>query len=129
MKKTKRYLLILTALASIFLAPLLTVGTAAAQASDQAACKGLGGTWKDGGCSVGDQPSIETTISVLISVMSAIAGIASVIMIIISGFRFITANGDPGSVAAARRTLMYALVGVVVVAASQSIVWFVLGGF
>jgi hypothetical protein len=47
-------------------------------------------------------------------------------MIIISGFRFITANGDAATVAAARRTLMYALVGLLVVLMSQAIVWFIL---
>lgn len=99
----------------------------AAQASDQAACEGLGGTpTADGGCTIQDEPDIETTIARVIQVMSAIAGIASVIMIIIAGFRFVTANGDANTVAAARRTMAYALVGVVIVAISQTIVWFVL---
>jgi cytochrome bd-type quinol oxidase subunit 2 len=114
-------------ISGIFLAPLLAVGTAGAQASEKAACEGLGGNFNGGSCSVAGQPQIDTVITQVIQVMSAIAGVAAVIMIIISGFRFITANGDSSTIAAARRTLIYALVGLVIVAISQSIVWFVLG--
>lgn len=126
MTKNKRFLLVIAALFSIVLTPLFAVGMVAAQGSDQAACQGLGGTFSGGKCSVPNQPDIEDVIARVIQVMSAIAGVAAVIMIIISGFRFVTANGDSNTVAAARRTLIYALVGVVVVAISQTIVWFIL---
>lgn len=126
MKKSKT-LLVAVALLASFSLPLFGISLASAQASKEEACKALGGNFNGGECIVaGDQPDIETTISNLINVMSALAGVASVIMIIIAGFRFITANGDAGTVAAARRTLIYALVGVVLVAAAQTIVWFVI---
>lgn len=127
MKKIKQVVLVLVALCGIATLPLLAPVTVAAQASDQAACEGLGGTpTADGGCTIQDEPDIETTIARIIQIMSAIAGIASVIMIIVAGFRFVTANGDANTVAAARRTMAYALIGVVIVAISQTIVWFVL---
>lgn len=126
MRKSKQFLLVAAALFGILFTPVLTFGTVAAQASEKAACEGLGGRFSGGKCSVTNQPDIETIIARVIQVMSAIAGVAAVIMIIISGFRFVTANGDSNTVAAARRTLMYALVGVIVVAVSQTIVWFIL---
>jgi energy-converting hydrogenase Eha subunit B len=125
MMKTLKLFLAALALIVSFAAPLSQ--TVSAQASKEEACKGLGGNFNGGECTVsGDEPDIETVIARFIQVMSAIAGVAAVIMIIISGFRFITANGDAGTVAAARRTLIYALVGVVIVAISQTIVWFIL---
>lgn len=126
MRKSKRFLLVVASLFSIVLTPLFAAGTVAAQASDKAACDGLGGTWSNNACSVKDEPDIDTVVANFINVLSAVAGITAVVMIIIAGFRFITANGDSNTVAAARRTLMYALVGVIVVAISQTIVWFVL---
>lgn len=126
MRKSKHFVLVVAAVFGLLFAPLFVGGgTVAAQASDQAACEGLGGTW-NGACSVANQPSIDGVVLRVIQLMSAIAGVVAVIMIVISGFRFITANGDSSTVAAARRTLIYALVGLVVVAISQTIVWFIL---
>jgi type IV secretion system pilin len=120
MKKILRIFMVTAALAGLLLAPLVLSETAIAQdAAKEAACEGIGGCDDDGA-------SIDEIILRLIQVMSAIAGVAAVIMIIISGFRFITANGDAATVAAARRTLMYALVGLLVVLMSQAIVWFIL---
>ena len=42
-------------------------------------------------------------------------GAAAVIGIVVSGLRFILANGDSGSIATARSGLIFSLVGVVVV--------------
>jgi hypothetical protein len=55
-----------------------------------------------------------------------IVGIMSVIMLIISGIRFVTAGGDSNHVASAKNTLIYALVGLVIVAFAQIIVKLVL---
>jgi hypothetical protein len=126
MRRSKQFLLVAAALFGIFLAPVCTAGVVTAQASDKAACEGLGGNFNGGTCDVADQPNLDEVIARIIQVMSAIAGVAAVIMIVISGFRFITANGDSSTVAAARRTLIYALVGVAIVAVSQTIVWFIL---
>jgi TRAP-type C4-dicarboxylate transport system permease small subunit len=47
-------------------------------------------------------------------------------MIIIGGFRYIVSGGDQTSVTAAKNTIMYAIIGLVVVLFSQVIVRFVL---
>jgi hypothetical protein len=46
---------------------------------------------------------------------------------IYGGFKYITSGGDSGNVTAAKNTIMYALIGLVVVALAQLIVRFVLG--
>ena len=55
------------------------------------------------------------------------AGIVCVAVIIISGLYYILASGDPGKIATAKNSLMYALVGLVVVILASAIVNFVLG--
>lgn len=50
------------------------------------------------------------------------AGIIAIIVIILSGIQWIRSEGDPGKVAAARSRLIYAIVGLVVVALSFFII-------
>jgi hypothetical protein len=88
-------------------------------------CNGIGGTGGGTNCS-GSGPSLGAIVADAINVLSVIVGIAAVVMIIIGGFRYITAAGDSGKIASAKDTIIYALVGLVIVAFSQSIVFFVL---
>lgn len=60
------------------------------------------------------------------NVVAIVAGIAAVIMVLVGGFRYITANGDAQSAATARRTVLAAVIGLVVIVASWSIISFVL---
>jgi len=53
----------------------------------------------------------------------------SVVMIIIGGLRYIFSAGDPGSTKGAKDTILYAVVGLVVVIFAQVIVAFVLSRF
>ena len=68
-------------------------------------------------------PEILTQI---INIFSWIVGVVSVIMIIYGGFRYITSGGDSNGVTAAKNTILYAIIGLVIVALSQVIVQFVL---
>lgn len=61
-----------------------------------------------------------------IQIITLILGVAAVIVIILSGLKYITAGGDANAVQAARRTLIYALVGLLIAAIAQSIVSLVL---
>ena len=47
-------------------------------------------------------------------------------MIIYGGFRYVTSGGDSGHVSSAKNTIIYAIVGLVVVALAQFIVQYVL---
>ena len=54
-------------------------------------------------------------------IISIIAGVAAIIIIIISGIRFMVSGGDSNSVASARNSIIYAVVGLIVIAAAESI--------
>ena len=70
---------------------------------------------------------VDNILETAINIISIIVGIAAVIMIIIGGFRYITSNGDSGSVSGAKNTILYAIIGLVVVALAQIVVRFVVG--
>lgn len=62
----------------------------------------------------------------VVNIFSFVVGAISVIMIIYGGFRYITSGGSSEGVGAAKSTLIYAIVGLVIVALAQLIVQFVL---
>lgn len=68
---------------------------------------------------------MDTIIKNVIDIVSLIVGVAAVVMIIIGGLRYVTSNGDSGQVGNAKNTILYAVVGLVVVALAQVIVKFV----
>lgn len=83
-----------------------------------------------GGCTnpgtAGGTGKINTLITDIINIFSAIVGVISVIMIIVGGFQYITSGGDTGKVGTAKTTIIYAIVGLIVVAFAQFLVQFVL---
>ncbi len=82
------------------------------------ACAGING------CT--SSKSINTIINAALNILSVIAGIAAVIMVIISGFKYITSGGDAGKIGSAKNTLVYAIIGIIIVAMSQFIAQFVI---
>lgn len=69
---------------------------------------------------------VDRIIKFSISMLSLIAGIAAVIMIILAGLKYITSNGEAANITSAKHSLMYAIVGLVVVFISQFLVRYVL---
>ncbi len=70
--------------------------------------------------------SINTIIKTIINIFSLVVGVVAVIMIIAGGFRYIASGGDSNKITAAKNTIIYAIIGLVVVALAQLIVQFVL---
>jgi uncharacterized membrane protein len=68
---------------------------------------------------------VDQIVSQIINIMSLVVGVVAVIMIIIGGFKYVTSGGDSGNVTGAKNTILYAVVGLVVVALAQVIVRFV----
>lgn len=62
----------------------------------------------------------------LINIFSAIIGVVAVVMIIFGGFRYITSGGNDTSVTSAKNTILYAIIGLIIVALAQLLVRFVL---
>lgn len=101
---------------------------------DKSLCAGtsleapVGGATPD--CTVNKQESSEKVneiVALVINIFSWIVGVVAVIMIIYGGFQYITAAGNESKVSGAKNTILYALIGLVIVALSQIIVKFVLG--
>lgn len=65
-------------------------------------------------------------IKIVIDIVSYAIGVAAVIILIISGLRFVINGGDSKAVEQARSGVLYALVGIVVAVVAQTIVVFVL---
>ena len=127
------------ALSSLLVAPALVLAPAVASAQAQSPsiqtglCSGSNLTASDPtNCdpqaSAGEATStVNTIITTVINIFSLVVGVVSVIMIIIGGLKYITSGGDSGNVSGAKNTILYAIVGLVVVALAQIIVQFVLG--
>jgi hypothetical protein len=98
--------------------------TALATAKDEI-CNGANAAGGTTGCGGGDT-GITALVASIVTVFSWIVGVLAVIMIIFAGFQYVSSGGDSGKISSAKNTLIYALVGIVVVALSQIIVKFVL---
>ena len=75
-------------------------------------------------------PVVSATSSELhnaLTIFFGIAGVISVLMIVIGGMMFVTSGGSPENAAKARDTIIYAVVGLLVSVSAEVIVAFVLG--
>lgn len=126
----KRLLLVFATLLALCTASLALPLTVAAfdpfgsvecgQASDSAVCQDKSNT---------ENPltGIDGLILKIVNIIAVVAGATAVIIIIVSGFRFVTSGGSSDEVAGARRSLIYALVGLAIIALSRTIIAFILG--
>ncbi|MEK7620838.1 MAG: pilin [Patescibacteria group bacterium] len=93
-------------------------------------CKDAGGEIKSGKCVDSDGKTIEPvafSLKNVINILLFISGIIAVVYVVIGGFRYVTSNGDSGSISKAKNTIMYALIGLVIAIMAYAIVNFVLG--
>jgi hypothetical protein len=93
--------------------------------SKNQACQGaqLGA---DGGCGGAPGTTLSDRIKTIVNILSTIVGIAAIVMIIVGGLRYVTSGGDSGSISGAKNTIIYAIIGLIVVALAQFIVRFVI---
>jgi hypothetical protein len=132
--KIKTRLVSIIALALLFSVGF--TGVVAAQTADpqNALCDGaknlqLDSTPDTGQCAAdaqGTEDRVNNLITQIINVFSVIVGIIAVVMIIWGGLKYITSGGDSGNVTGAKNTILYAIIGLIIVALAQFIVRFVL---
>ena len=70
--------------------------------------------------------TINNTIKRAIQIFQVIVGLISVFMLIFGGLKYITSGGESSGITGAKNTILYAVIGLVVVALAQVIVQFVL---
>lgn len=78
------------------------------------------------GCDATAETSVQSIIATALNILSVVIGIAAVIMIMIGGFKYVTSSGDASNITSAKNTILFAVIGLVVVALAQFIVRFVL---
>ena len=86
------------------------------------------GTTKTIEKAVGDPAKLsdlEKVFGNVVNVALGFAGIVLFFMLIIGGFKYITAGGDPKGIEGARKTLTYAIAGMVLIALSYLILRFI----
>ncbi len=112
---------------TLLLLPILAAGSpayAACGTSSSSKSQVLNGIGVTGGnC---DTSGVGNTVAAVTSILSYVVGAVAIIMIIVGGFRYITSGGDSGKVGSAKNTLIYAIIGLVIVALAQLIVNLVL---
>lgn len=123
-------------LTMVIIAVMMATGVALAfQATTSAQ---LGEKIREGACSVlsddgatcldDDDTNTGTTEDItelskqIVNWLSLIIGIVAVVMIIIGGLRYITSGGDQQKVTNAKNTIMYAIIGLVIILFAQTIV-------
>jgi TRAP-type C4-dicarboxylate transport system permease small subunit len=80
-----------------------------------------------GGLSQGQaNQKLNNIIHTIINLLSVVVGVVAVIMIIIGGLRYITSGGSDTSVTGAKNTILYAIIGLIIVALAQVMVRFIL---
>jgi len=72
------------------------------------------------------QSGVNKLVKMVINLMSWLVGVVCVIMIIISGYKYMTSGGDTAKVKSAKTTLLYALLGLAIVGLAQLLVNFTL---
>ena len=121
MKKTIR-----TAFAGLLLVPVLALGISAVAGSVDVSAQILNGL---NSVNTGNGPTNLTgtggAFTTIVNVLLFIIGAVSVIMLIYGGIRYTTSGGNANSVTAAKNTIMYAIVGLVIAIFAFAIVNFV----
>jgi len=136
MKLIKKMLSLTVAFALAFGAVALVPSPSSAETFNEGVCRGVstvlgdnsgGGVSTNTDCTGGEDGNsqLATMVNNIINLFSIVVGAVSVLMIIYGGFKYITSGGSDDGTKAAKSTILYALVGLVIVLISQTIVKFV----
>ncbi|HLB66279.1 MAG TPA: pilin [Candidatus Saccharimonadales bacterium] len=129
MIKTLKNMLLTIFSSGALLMPVLAPATVYAQTIDENLCAGASLDINSNACNPADplaEDKVNSIIKLVINLFSVIVGIISVVMIIVGGVKYITSGGASEKVTGAKNTILFAVIGLIVVALAQIIVRFVL---
>ena len=116
--------------AAVFGGAVLAGGPVFAKTSAELACEGSGAKYDvakktcGGGRQLfGDGGFVQKIINTLLFIVGAIA----VVMVIVGGLRYVISAGDQNAVTAAKNTILYAVMGLVIAMLAFAIVRFLVG--
>jgi Type IV secretion system pilin len=139
-KKIKKIVLVFASF-SVLLSPALAMSAASADTTTEI-CNGIAATGSkpantgqtnlnpthqpnDCGGPTSSDNTIYNILLTVVNIFSVIVGIVAVVMIIYGGFRYITSGGESTNVSNAKNAILYAIIGLVIVALAQIIVRYV----
>lgn len=79
------------------------------------------------GCPGTSVKKADTVITNVLNAIIGVLGIVAVIFVIVGGVKYMTSAGDPGKIQQAKKTILYALIGLAVCALAFAIVNLVIG--
>lgn len=118
-----RYLIAAIGLSALFVG----ASVAPAQAIDVIDCTGDASGSEF--CKAADADDANPLIQDIINLLLFLVGVASVIVIVIGGFQYVTSNGDSSKVTTAKNTVLYAVIGLIVAILATLIVNTILDQF
>jgi uncharacterized BrkB/YihY/UPF0761 family membrane protein len=75
--------------------------------------------------STGDEKTLVDIVSSVITTILSILGLVFLILIIISGYQWMTAGGNEDAIAKAKKRITNAVIGLIIVLLSYGITWFI----
>ncbi len=113
------------ALSFLFIVPVVAMAPLPASAQIDSVRDGINKTGDDLAPNEAEA-QVDSLVVTIINIFSLVVGVISVIMIIVGGLKYILSAGDASNVTSAKNTILYAVVGLVIVAFAQVIVAFVI---
>ena len=131
MRAFVKLFIVVSSLSAMLLTPVLPVFALDTQQQiNNGLCSGANLRFTDNptSCTGGNDATakLNNLIHTVINLLSVIVGVVAVIMIIVGGFRYITSGGSDTGVTGAKNTILYAIIGLIIVALAQILVRFVL---
>lgn len=93
--------------------------------TQQTVCQNLRGAVRQE-CLAANDSTVTDLAATAIDILSLIIGAVSVLVIVIAGLMYVLSGGNPDRTKQAKDAILYAIVGIVIAAAAQLIVRFVL---
>ena len=121
-------------MAGLLIVPMMALGLTAVLPTNAMALDCVNGQTKDGIDCVdpGTNPELFGAGGIVTNIINAalfIIGAVSVVMIIYGGVRYTISAGNANAVTAAKNTILYAVIGLIVAIAAYAIVDFTIGQF
>lgn len=107
---------------TLLFVPLVATTTVGAQTPKDEICKGIN-NGRD--CTTSGNNNLGAFIRRVINIILYVVGAIAVLMIVIGGLRYVISGGDSSQTKAAKDTVLYAVIGLVVAVMAYAIVNFV----
>lgn len=78
------------------------------------------------GSSIGTEGDLKSAVIAILQYVLGFVGLIAVVVIVIAGIRFIISSGEEGEKEKAKKMIIYALIGLLIILLAEAIVSFVL---